>query len=243
MTRILAINPNTSREVTDAFVAEARRRAPPGVSVDGVTGRFGARIVSTEAENVIAGHAALDLAAEHAAGYDAVILAISFDTALRALREVLPVPVVGITEAALKAAGPGPVGVVVFGAVSQPLYERLVAGYGVATVGFEAVEIASAQDYLSPAAKDGAVIAACQRLVARGAGAIVLCGAAIIGMASRIAGAVGAPVHDGGDAVPCCLAALADRTAAGPRPRPVTTTHGLSPALAALLAAQGGAGR
>jgi hypothetical protein len=133
--RILAINPNTSAAVTDAFVAEARRRAPWDVTVEGVTGRFGAGIVSTEAENVVAGHSALALAAEHAAGFDAVILAISFDTALRALRETLPVPVVGITEAALRAAGARPLGVVCFGAVSLPLYVRLIAAYGVSPVG------------------------------------------------------------------------------------------------------------
>jgi len=41
-------------------------------------------IVSRRSENVIAGHAALDLLARHVADFDAVILAISFDTALAA---------------------------------------------------------------------------------------------------------------------------------------------------------------
>ena len=233
--RLLAINPNTSAAVTDAFVAAALRRAPEGVEIDGVTGLFGAQIVSTEAENVIAGHAALDLAAGHAAGYDAVILAISFDTALRALREVLPVPVVGITEAALAAAGERPVGVVLFGAVSQPLYERLISGYGVAPVGFETVEIASAEDYLSPAAKDRAVAEACGRLAARGAAAVVICGAAIVGMAARIAGDVPVPVFDGSEAVPLALEAVRGGSGAHQRLRPVGASTGLSPALAALL--------
>jgi allantoin racemase len=233
--RLLAINPNTSAEVTEAFVAAARRCAPDGVRIDGVTGRFGARTISTEAETVIAGHAALDLAASHAAGCDAVILAISFDTALRALREVLPVPVVGITEAALAAAGDRPVGVVLFGAVSEPLYERLIAGYGATPVGFEAIEIASAADYLSPAAKDRAVADACNRLAARGAEAVVICGAAIVGMAARLAGAVKVPVFDGSAAVALALQAV---QAAAPirRMRPLGGSTGLSPALAALLA-------
>jgi allantoin racemase len=232
--RILAINPNTSAAVTDAFVAEARRRAPWDVTVEGVTGRFGAGIVSTEAENVVAGHSALALAAEHAAGFDAVILAISFDTALRALRETLPVPVVGITEAALRAAGARPLGVVCFGSVSLPLYVRLIASYGLSSVVYEAVEIASAADYLSPEAKDRAVLDASRRLLDRGAEAIVLCGAAIVGMAERLAPDLGAPVFDGAEAVPRCLDMLATPRPV-PRPRPVGETTGLSPALAALI--------
>ena len=237
--RLLAINPNTSAAVTEAFVSAARQQATAGVEIDGVTGRFGARIVSTEAENVIAGHSALDLAASHAPGYDAVILAISFDTALRALREVLSVPVIGITEAALAAAGERPIGVVLFGAVSQPLYERLIAGYGVTPVGFEAVEIASAEDYLSPAAKDRAVAEACRRLVARGAAAVVICGAAIVGMAARIARDVPVPVFDGLEAVALALEAVQARDDPHPPQRPVGASTGLSPPLAALLAGSG----
>jgi allantoin racemase len=236
VTRILAINPNTSAEVTEAFVAEARRRAPAGVTIDGATGRFGARIVSIEAENLIAAHAALELAAERADGYDAVILAISFDTALTALRALLPVPVVGITEAALRAAGPGPVGVVLFGAVSEPLYARVIAGYGATPVAMEAIEIDGAADYLSPGSKDRAVLEACARLRDRGAEAVVLCGAAIVGMARRLAPAAGLPLFDGSEAVPFALAALAAPRAPTPRPRPVGETSGLSPALAALIA-------
>lgn len=235
--RILVVNPNTSAEVTAAYVAAARTVAPDA-GFTGVTGRFGARIVSTEAENVIAGHSALDLVAEHAPGHDAVILAISFDTALPALRTVLDVPVIGITEAALRAAERAGtrIGVVFFGEVSRPLYEALILGYGAAPVGFEAVEIASSADYLTPEAKDRAVAEACARLGRRGAEAVVICGAAIVGMAARLQPAVSVPLFDGSEAVPQALAAL-DVPAAASRPRrtPVGETVGLAPALAALL--------
>ncbi len=169
--RILAVNPNTSTAVTDAFVTEARRIAPPDVSVDGVTGTFGATIVSCEAENVVAAHSALDLLAAHAAGYDAVILAISFDSGLLAAQELLPVPVVGLTHAACRAAGveDRPVGVIGFGAVSLPLYRRTIHGHGFRPVAFEAVEIASTAAYLTPGAMDRAVLGAVDRLAAAGA--------------------------------------------------------------------------
>ncbi len=43
----------------------------------------------------------LQLAARHAEEVDAVILAVSYDTALYAAREMLDIPVVGMTEAAM----------------------------------------------------------------------------------------------------------------------------------------------
>jgi allantoin racemase len=240
--RILVVNPNTSEEVTDAYIAAARSVAPEDVILEGVTGRFGARIVSNEAENIIAGHSALDLVAHHWRGHDAVILAISFDTALTAIRSLLPVPVTGITDAALSAAETGgrPVGVVFFGEVSRRLYAEVIARHGTQAVGLESVAIASTADYLAPGAKDMAVAEACARLAGKGAEAIVICGAAIVGMAARLQDQVSVPLYDGTEAVAMTLSAIGQ---AKPQPRrmpPVGDTTGLSEALAALLL--GGAG-
>ena len=232
--RILVVNPNTSTEVTVAYLAAARAHAPEGVTLTGVTGRFGARIVSTEDENVIAGHAALDLVAEHAAGYDAVILAISFDTAQEAVQSVLPMPVIGITGAALNAAARGGrrVGVVFFGEVSRGLYERVVAHAGIKSAGMAAVDVSGVSDYLSPEAKDAAVLDACSELQAQGAESIVICGAAIVGMAARLAPKLSLPVFDGIEAVAACLDAPCPAT---DKPRLLAKCVGLSPALSRLL--------
>lgn len=240
--QILVLNPNTSGEVTEAYLAAARRIAPEDVAFDGVTGQFGARIVSTEAENIIAGHSALELVAAHAQDHDAVILAISFDTALSAIRKLLSVPVVGITEAALKAAEAGGrrVGVVFFGEVSRALYTDLFALYGASPVGFEVVDVTSSADYLSPVKKDRAVLQACARLESQGAEAVVICGAVIVGMAARLQSQVAVPLYDGTEAVGMSLAALEHTTSVrSPALLPVGDTVGLSDALAALL--RGGA--
>ena len=240
--RILVVNPNTSQEVTDAYIAAARVVAPAGVIFEGVTGRFGARIVSNEAENIIAGHSALDLVAHHWRGHDAVILAISFDTALTAIRSLLPVPVTGITEAALSAAETGErrVGVVFFGEVSRTLYADVITRHGTATVGLEAVAIASTADYLTPGAKDLAVTEACTRLLDKGAQAIVICGAAVVDMAARLQDQVPVPLHDGTEAVAMSLSAIGRAQSQPGRLPPVGDTTGLSEALAAFL--HGGAG-
>ena len=234
--RILVVNPNTSPEVTESYLSVARALAPRDVILTGVTGRFGARIVSTEAENLIAGHSALDLVADHAEGQDAVILAISFDTGLDALRSVLPMPVVGITEAALLAASVGGrrVGVVFFGKVSRGLYEEVVARHGIVPAGMAAIDVGSACDYLSAEAQDGAVLDAARGLQAQGAESIVICGAAVVGMAARLAPLLSLPVHDGVEAVHACLSGNAPR-APGHAPRPLADSVGVSPSLARLL--------
>ena len=68
----------------------------------------------------VAEHTALDLVARHGAGADAVVIGVSFDVGLRALRELAPVPVVGMTEAACLVACTlgGPFGIVTYGARS-----------------------------------------------------------------------------------------------------------------------------
>lgn len=233
--RLLAVNPNTSAEVTEAFVKEVRRHAPEGVSIEGVTGAFGARIVTTEAENIVAAHASLELAAAHWEGVDGVILAISFDSGLLALSELLPVPVVGLTEAALEKAGPGRVGAVIFGASSLPLYERLLAGYGREPVAWEVIDFASRAEYLNAGARDDVVLSAIARLAEAGATSAVILGAAIVGMAARLAPRATIPVSDGAAAMDLCRARITDGVPLPAKPIPIAESTGVSPALAALI--------
>src|ERR1700732_3221198 len=102
--RILVINPNTSAAVTEIVAARMREIAGPDVTILPVTGRFGARYIASRAAAAVAGHAALDALAEHVAGCDAVYLACFGDPGLAALKEVSPVPVVGMAEASCRAA-------------------------------------------------------------------------------------------------------------------------------------------
>lgn len=241
--KILIVNPNTSTAVTERFVAEARTEAPEDVDFVGVTGRFGAGVVSTRAEDVVAAHAALELIARHHAGYDAAILAISFDSGARALADVSPIPIIPLTASAIAAglvlARGGQVGLVLFGAMSRVLYEDLIDREGLRTAiaGIGVVEVDSAKGYLAPEAHDAAVVAAVGELAVRGAAAAVICGAAIVGIARRIASACPIPVTD--SAAPAVSAAVA--AASAPReirvPPPVLAPMtGVDPTLAALIA-------
>src|SRR5258707_4756053 len=102
------INPNTSATVTDLVAAHVRAVAGERATIVPVTGRFGARYIASRAAAAIAGHAALDALAEHVASdgapCDAVYLACFGDPGLAALKEISPVPVVGMAEASCLAA-------------------------------------------------------------------------------------------------------------------------------------------
>lgn len=240
--KVLVVNPNTSIDVTNRFVAEARRAVPAGVTIDGVTGTFGAAIVSTRAENVVAAHSALDLLARHGGGYDAAILAISFDSGLAAAADIMPIPVVGITRAAIDAAleTRGPVGLIIFGAMSLPLYRDLIVAYGLADriLGIEIVDISNAAGYLAEGDHEGPLRQAIERLTAiSGVTAIVICGAAIVGAARRLQATSPLPLFDGAE--PAVTAALRQMSIHQPRQsgnRPISAMTGVSSELAALVA-------
>ena len=90
--RILILNANTTDFVTQTAAAEARRVASPGTEIVTATADFGAAIVATRCEHAIAEHAAVVLAARHATDCDAVVIAVSYDTGLKALRGPVGVP-------------------------------------------------------------------------------------------------------------------------------------------------------
>jgi allantoin racemase len=200
--RILLINPNTSPVVSAKVLAGARAAASPDTHVEVVTGDFGASVVSTRTENAIAAHSAVALAARHAAGYDAVVIAMSYDTGAGAVRELLDVPVVGITEAALHTACMlgAQIGVVAFGRRVLPLYRELVAGYGLAgrIAGWRVIESTAAYAPGDDAALDRALVeAACGLVEHDGAEVVVLTGAVMAGVPERLQPEVPVPLLDG----------------------------------------------
>ncbi len=129
--RILVINPNTSEFVTHRAVEAARSVAHSDTVIEGVTGQFGPAIINSESDIVIGAHSALDLAAKHAEGFDGVALAVSFDTGLAALREILPGPVAGMAESSIQKAMEVSQSIVVlsFAKRTQRLYEKLARTY------------------------------------------------------------------------------------------------------------------
>lgn len=199
--RILVVNANTSQIVTEKVAAQARASASPDTEIVAVTGTFGANVIGSRAEHAIGEHSTVALVAQHAPGCDAVVIAVSYDTGLRAARELLAVPVVGMTEAGLLTACMlgGRIGVITFGRRVLPLYHELVAAYGLAAriAGWRVLESTAAYQRGAHDVLDREIVAAARDLIERdGAETVVLTGAVMAGVPARLQPDVPVPLID-----------------------------------------------
>lgn len=248
--KILLVNPNLTEAVTARVLQAAQASARPGTTFEAVTGSFGPVVIGSRAENALAAHGVLELVARHAPGCDAVVLAVSLDTAAWACRELLRIPVVGMTEAALHTAAllAPRFAVLTYGRRLVPVYREVVEGCGLAgrLSGVAAVEVTPQQTFSEPERVLAEVRAAALQLVEQGAEAVVLAGAAMAAMAPQLQADVPVPLLDG----VACAVGLAEMLAHQRWPKAgagsVSPTggravRGVSAELQALFAA-GGAG-
>ena len=243
--RVLLINPNITDSVSALIRAEAQRSASPGTEIDVLTAPFGVAYIETRFEALLGAYATAQLAAEHAANYDAVVVAAFGDPGLAALREVLPVPVTGMTEAALASAHllGHRISIIAISQRIQAWYREVVDSYGFSSrlASIRALDrplasIGGVQDEHAQALQDLA-----ERAVAEdGAEVIILAGAPLAGLARSLHGRLPVPVVDGvSSAVRHAetLAALKPgRARQGSFSRPPAKPHrGLPDAIARLL--------
>ncbi len=243
--KLLLINPNISDSVSELIRAEARRSAAPGTEIEVCTAPFGVAYIETRFEALIGAYAAAQLAAEHHERFDAVVVAAFGDPGLPGLREALPCPVTGLTEAALASA-------CMLGqrfsivAISQRIrawYRETVHAYGLSD------RLASIRGLDEPLADIGQVqdqqgerlVALAERCVDEdGADVIVLAGAPLAGLARSLRGRLPVPMVDGVSSAvrhaESLVALQAGRARRGSFAAPPLKPHqGLSPALARLL--------
>ena len=200
--RLLLINGNTSTFVTERAVEEARLSAASDTEITGVTGETGARIIASRFENAMAEREMITLAARHVEGIDGILIAVSFDTALPALRELMPVPVVGMTEAALVTAQMvgGRIGLISLGPRVKPVYADLIRGYGLdhRIAGWEIVESETAYTPDRQSDINDQLTDHCKALIeVDGADVIILLGAVMAGVPRRLQQTVPVPLIDG----------------------------------------------
>jgi allantoin racemase len=197
--RILVLNPNTSPEMTALVLRVLAPLVPPGVALKPATGRFGARYIASRSAGAIAGHAALDAYAEHGGDCDAVYLACFGDPGLMALKELATVPVVGMAEAACRqAAGRGGrFSIVTGGERWGPILTEFVVslGLGPSLATVETVAPTGGDIARDPDGSIALLAQACRRTAERdGAGAVILGGAGLAGLAARVQPHVEVPV-------------------------------------------------
>lgn len=199
---ILLVNGNTSESITRALLTEAHHNAAPDTVVFATNCMRGAEVIASRSAEVVAAHAMLEAVAAVQEPYDAVLVGISYDTAVSALRELLAVPVVGMTEAACHVATMvgSRFGVVLPGARNAAFYrERIVAcGFEPRLAGMRAVGSSAAALYADPDSSLALIRNASQALVnEERCDALILAGAALVGLHRKIQSDIPVPVIDG----------------------------------------------
>ena len=202
MKTVLLINPNTSDSVTRLMAGVIEPMLSPGVALVPLTARFGASYIASETAYAIAAHAVLDAwAAFRGSGQrcDAVLVGCFGDPGVVALREWAGVPVAGLAEVALReAALHGPHAIVTGGAAWKPMLQRFAAAHGLDR-GLEAIHVVARSGVELMAQPDGGaaeILGALREAAAPEVRALVIGGAALGGIAQRVAPSVPVPVID-----------------------------------------------
>jgi Asp/Glu/hydantoin racemase len=243
--RVLLINPNISDSVSELIRAEALRSASTGTEIEVLTAPFGVAYIETRFEAVIGAYAAAEVAAAHHERFDAVIVAAFGDPGLAGLREAMPCPVVGLTEAALASA-------CLLGqrfsivAISQRIrawYRETVEHCGLVgrLASIRGLDEALPDIGNVQGTQGERLVQLAERCVDQdGADVIVLAGAPLAGLARSLRGRLPVPAVDGVSSAvrhaESLVALQAGRATRGSfAPPPAKPNQGLSPALARLL--------
>lgn len=174
MKSLLVINPNTTAAMTNAVVAQLRSLAPQ-THVRGATATFGEPVIASRGAFATGALAAVQTWRRAYAGEDAVLLACFGDPGLAALRELCPVPVGGMLEAAVAQAQrlqrPFRIvtagaawntmlreGVAALGAQSQLAGIDVLAGTGLSAAGDPQGTLLALQSCVDRAVRDGHVL-------------------------------------------------------------------------------------
>jgi Asp/Glu/hydantoin racemase len=199
---VLLVNPNTTAAVTQAILERAREAARPGTELRAVTAPFGAPYVMTREDNRTAAQAALAALAAHATGCDGAVIAAFSDPGLAEARARLPVPVVGIAEAAMLTACMlgARFSILTIAPRLASVFRELAEGYGLGSrlASVRALDWPAQDVIRRPDAVADALVALGQAAVTRDdAQVLILGGAPLARLHERMAGRVDAPLLDG----------------------------------------------
>ncbi len=200
--KLLVINPNTSESVTEKIAAVAHEAAAEGTELELVTASYGVPYIATRAEALIGGRAALEILAERESEFDAAVIAAFGDPGLGAAREMMSIPVVGLAEASMLMACPlgRTFSIVSFSTRLEPWYRECIAWNGLAG------RLASIRMLDAKVSDVGRVQSENENLLVELAGraveedaaeVVILAGAPLAGLASRVRERIAVPVVEG----------------------------------------------
>jgi allantoin racemase len=246
--RLLLINPNMTAAVTERLAAVGRGVADSGTEIVALTAPRGFPYISARSEAQIAGVVAMEMIADHAEGADGAIIAAFGDPGLFAARELFDFPVVGMSEAAMLTACMlgGRFAIVTFTAALGPWFADCVQAHGmtdrcagVRTLDGAFASLSDVQDE-----KEALLVELANKAVAEDrADVVILAGAPLAGLASRVRTRIPVPIVDPIAAavkqVETLVRLAPAKASAGGFARPAPKPNfGLSPALGRLMAGE-----
>jgi Asp/Glu/hydantoin racemase len=240
--RILVVNSNTTDGVTQRIAAAARAAASPGTEIEAVSAPFGLPLIVTRADWLVAGPATLAALSARRGHYDAAVIACFGDPGLDAAKELLDVPVLGISEAAFHAAAMlgRRFGVVSFTAALRPMFEDCLAQHGLAArcAGFRMGPAFAGDPSRVAEERAELLVELCRASVEEdGAEAVILAGGPLAGIAPVLAPRVPVPLVDGTAAAVRLAEALVGLAPPGaPRARRLRMPTGFADDVSALYA-------
>jgi Asp/Glu/hydantoin racemase len=199
MWRIVLVNPNTSEALTTLMVEIAREVAPACFRIDGLTARFGAPLLTNEAELDEAVRAVRALAQEVAQSADAIIVCAFGDPGADELATLLNRPVIGIAEASMRAAAANGRRFAVVTHTGRLARRMALRAQDIGLGAHCVCVLATAGDPVALMAKPGKLERALKALAEQairqhGAEAIVIGGGPLGRVAKALSGKVGVPV-------------------------------------------------
>ncbi len=214
MPRILVVNGNTTEAITDRIAVAARAAAPEGTMIEAATAPFDLPLIVTRADWLVAGPAILAALAARRGAFDAAVIAVFGDPGLDAAKELVEVPVLGISEAAFHAACMlgRRFGVVSFSAALRPMFEDCLDHHGLRgrCAGFRMGPPDAAYPAGFGPAERAALLALVRASVEQdGAECVILAGGPLAGLAPVLQPEVPVPLVDGTAAAVRMAAALA----------------------------------
>jgi allantoin racemase len=199
--KILLLNPNTTRAVTDLLYSAAAKVASPGTELVAVTAGRGVPYIATRAEAQIGGAIALEMLAAADAGVDAAIIAAFGDPGLFGARELFDFPVVGLAEAAMFTACMlgRKFAIVTFARALGPWYQECVTMHGMDArcAGIRTLDGAFKSISDVQGEKEEMLVALANCAVEQDdADVVILSGAPLAGLADKVRDRIPVPVVD-----------------------------------------------
>lgn len=199
--KLLVINPNISTSVSSLILEEAQRAAHPDTEIIMRTAPYGVEYIETRFEALIAGGAVAQVIAEEYEHVDGIVVAAFGDPGMPALKEIVNLPVVGITEAALVTAAlqGARFSIVAISERIKDWYRECVEHNG---LGSRLVSIRSLNDSLGDIGSvqenfQDQLLQLAHDVVDEGADTVILAGAPLAGFAREIGNQIPVPVVDG----------------------------------------------